>query len=374
MERLLTYDRYISFHRNKLDVQTYPSDKLNMAYLDEKFNQFKIHLESSPDNLIIKTLKEINIQLQEGDEIFKYSICNTSILTLIFNHLKSNHNDEIRINSALCFKQFCRLKSSQAKLHELEYTKKLKSVFDDKNALVRINVVEGLIYYASFRESQEFLLNDEVLELVIEKINNEKNESVLNQFLILSNEILSVDKASKLALGNNFVQILKKSMNYNKTKIRISVYINYGSLSLDEEGKEACTNEGELIIDSLNQVNEQISLLEQKNKPSNYLELDSLNMLIALTRFQNSVSILKRGKVEIFENKGLDSYLKLLKLVTTEQIIINILQVIGNTAEEPRARKFMLSRLSDIEVFLKSSNEFIQRQAKMTLDIISWKP
>jgi hypothetical protein len=374
MERHLTYDRFISHHRNKLDVKKFPEDKLNMAYLDEKFKQFTIHLSESDDSLIIKTLKEINNQLQDGDEVFAYSIRNNQILKLIFKHLKDNSNNEIRINSALCFKQFCRLNPSRELLNKFNYISSLESIFDDKEERVRLYTVEGLIFYTSFREGQEVLLENKVLQQVIKKVDNEKNEMVLNNFLILANELLKAEGASKLALNCNYVKILKKHINYTKAKLRISVFINLGSLSMSEQGKEICTNEGDLIKNALTQITQQIDLLQIKNKPNYYYELDTINMLIALTRFCNAVSILKIGKVEIFENKGLESYLTLLKISNNDQIILNSLQVICNTSEEPRARKFMLNNISDIEVFLKNKNELVKAQAEMTKNTIVWKP
>ena len=45
MERFLTFDRLIASHRNRLDVTKFPEDKLNRAYLDNKYNQFKLHLD-----------------------------------------------------------------------------------------------------------------------------------------------------------------------------------------------------------------------------------------------------------------------------------------------------------------------------------------
>ena len=376
MERFLTNDRFISHHRNKLDVKDFEVDKLNMAYLDMKFDQFYIHLknENNDDNLVIKTLKEIEYQLHDATEIYSYACVHTELLAIIINHLKDNINSEIRINSSFCFKQFCKLNPSKEIINTLGVFKIIQSVLDDKEPLVRLNVVEGLIIYASFRQGKETLLENDLLEKIIIKVENEESELVLNNWLILTNEILHAENGSKIALNNKFIQILKKHINHKKTKIRCSVFINLGSLSISEEGKEACTNEGEIIINSLVQLKEQIELLKVTTKPKNFYELDSINMLISLTRFQNTVSILKRGKVEILGNNGLEYYLQLLKIVKNEQVIINTLQVLGNTSEEPGARKFMNSHLSELEIFAKSTNEFIKAQAEFSLKVITWIP
>lgn len=57
-----------------------------------------------------------------------------------------------------------------------------------------------------------------------------------------------------------------------------------------------------------------------------------------------------------------------------EQIILNILQCIGNVAEEPRARKKLLHHLNYIDKFLDHQNKLINEQAKITKNIIIWKP
>lgn len=57
-----------------------------------------------------------------------------------------------------------------------------------------------------------------------------------------------------------------------------------------------------------------------------------------------------------------------------EQLILNILQTIGNVAEEPRARKKMLQHLNYINRYLEHSSELIKEQAKITKAIIEWKP
>lgn len=374
MERFLTSDRFISFHRNKEDVSKFPEDKLNIGYLNEKFIQFLIHLNNNDDSLIIKTLKEITNDLHEGCEIFQYAIEFKEVAVKIIYHLINNTNDEIRINSALAFKQFCKLYKSRDMIESLSFFEKIQSVIDDKNEFVRLYVVEGLIEYVKFRHGKEVLHQHNILEKIIIKVDNEKSELILNKFMVLTNEILHVNEATITALKNNYIQILKKHINHVKTKIRISVFINLASLCINEQGKEDCTEEGSLIVNSINQLKEQIELIKSSNKPKSFNLIDTLNMIISLTRFQNTVSILKRGKVEIFENKGLDLYLELLKLVKNEQILINVLEVLGNTAEEPRARKTLLNHLEEISIFKDFDYDIVKTQADLTLKIITWKP
>jgi hypothetical protein len=57
-----------------------------------------------------------------------------------------------------------------------------------------------------------------------------------------------------------------------------------------------------------------------------------------------------------------------------EQLILNILQIIGNVAEEPRGRKKMLENLKFVERFTNHDFPLISQQSKITKDIIIWKP
>ncbi len=387
MERFLTSDRLIAFHRNKLDIQPYPDDKLNIAYLNQKFYQYEQHLLTSPDELKIITIKEIYKDLQDGDEVYKYSVQYTNILVILFNLLKVYENKDIRIESSFCFKQFCKLNFSRQIFDEIKILTKLESILYDQEAQVRLNVIEGLIFFCSYREGQEAIIKNKVLNLIINKIDNEASELVLFKLLELHYEILKADTASRISLDNGIIQILKKQVKHKKIKIRTNVFKNFASLSMCEHGKEECTNEGSLIKECLDQVSEQLSLNQESLDDSvrKYSKYDSMLLMNELTRFLLAVSILKRGKEEIFKFKGLSYGLELLGLIISsndshyqkddkEQLLLNIIQYIGNTSEDPSSRKFLLDNLKSLEVFLSYDNEFIKEQAVITIKIIKWKP
>jgi hypothetical protein len=63
-----------------------------------------------------------------------------------------------------------------------------------------------------------------------------------------------------------------------------------------------------------------------------------------------------------------------LDIFDDEQLILNILNTIGNVAEEPRARKKMLKHLNYINRYMDNKNDLIKEQAKITKAIIEWKP
>lgn len=310
MERFLTYDRLISCHRNRLDVSPFPEDKLNMAYLDNKYNQFKLHLENGDPEMTEKVIKEIYNQLQSGTEVYKYAIDRTDILDKVFDLLIYSDDNRIREISSLCFKQFCMVLVSKEILHEFDYIRKIPVAFDDEIEAVRENVLLGLIYYSQSRYGTDKLLQNCILQRIIRKIIDESSLRVLNLILVLSLEILKSDNAPKIALENKMIENMKSFLymdHYRKFedfeefqfKVLENVLLNYGSLSLCEEGKQACVGEGSLIKIIIN-------FLIEHNSP------DKLGILIATIRFFMSVSILKKGKEEIFEFKGLDYFMVIL--------------------------------------------------------------
>ena len=94
-------------------------------------------------------------------------------------------------------------------------------------------------------------------------------------------------------------------------------------------------------------------------------------ILIGCTRFLMNVSILKRGKEEIFENEGIETLFSLLNGVgkNDQQLILDIIQCIGNVAEEHRARKLLRTGnyLDIIKGYKESGNELIKEQAGITI-------
>lgn len=307
MERFLTFDRLIASHRNRTDVKEFPADKINRAYLDNKYNQYKAHLDAGDPEMIEKVIYEIFIELQSGTEVFKYTITRKDILDKIFDLLIYSDDNKIRELSSLCFKQFCMILVSKEILHENKYIRKIPVAFDDEIEAVRENVIVGLIYYAQSRYGIDKLLENNILQRIIKKIINEESLKVLNLILILSLEILNADNAPKIALENNIIENMKNFLmleNYKKFEdyekyqffVLENILLNFGSISLCEEGKKACITEGTLISII-------IPFLEK------HKSIERLNILIATIRFFMSVSILKKGKEEIFEFKGLDLFM-----------------------------------------------------------------
>ena len=383
MERFLTHDRLISLYRKRYDVPKFPDDKLKMAYLDEKYEQFWLHLvkKNLDLNMVKKVIKEIYNQLQDAEEVYKYAMDNSPLFDTIFyymQHFKTEPEDqykkwydETRVLASMCFKQFCKVADVKEKLKVCKYIEEIHLSFEDEVEDVRINVYLGLLYYSQSRYGIDALLENHVLEQIIKKLTEEKSLIVINLILMLINEILNAYTAPQIALKEEILLNLKLYINCPDLNVLENTILNYGSISICEEGKKQCVEEGTIIKNFIQKLKEFNT--DEKNDKAQVNRI-----LVGCARFLMNVSILKRGKEEIFENEGIEILFSVLmgKGKDDEQLILDIIQCLGNVAEEHRARKFLRTGnyLDIIRGYDNSTNDLIKEQAKITDDIILWEP
>ena len=383
MERFLTHDRLISLYRKRYDVPKFPDDKLKMAYLDEKYEQFWLHLvkKNLDLNMVKKVIKEIYNQLQDAEEVYKYAMDNSPLFDTIFyymQHFKTEPEDqykkwydETRVLASMCFKQFCKVADVKEKLKVCKYIEEIHLSFEDEVEDVRINVYLGLLYYSQSRYGIDALLENHVLEQIIKKLTKKKSLIVINLILMLINEILNAYTAPQIALKEEILLNLKLYINCPDLNVLENTILNYGSISICEEGKKQCVEEGTIIKNFIQKLKEFNT--DEKNDKAQVNRI-----LVGCARFLMNVSILKRGKEEIFENEGIEILFSVLmgKGKDDEQLILDIIQCLGNVAEEHRARKFLRTGnyLDIIRGYDNSTNDLIKEQAKITEDIILWEP
>ena len=376
MERYLSYDRLISSHRNRLDIPRFPEDKLQVAYLDSKYKQFWLHLVKKKIdlNMVKKVIKECYNQLQNGDEVYKFALENAPLFDTIMNYMCNfktepedeckHFYDETRVLASMCFKQFCKVLDVKEKLHVCKYIEDIAVCFEDEVEDVRINVYLGLIYFSQSRYGIDVLLEDGILVKVVKKITEEKSMIVLNLILMLIDEVLNAQSAPQVALEHEILLNLKLYVNTENLEVLESVIRVYGSLAICEEGKKKCVEEGTLIVNFI----EKIQNFNEKQ----------IKIVVGCIRFLMNISILKRGKAEIFENKGIETLFKVLNgtFGSDDQVALDILQCLTNVAEEPRARKMLQEEkyLIYIKKFDTSKDDLIKLQVENALKVILWEP
>ena len=383
MERFLTHDRLISLYRKRYDVPKFPEDKLQMAYLDEKYEQFWLHLvkKNLDLNMVKKVIKECYNQLQNGDEVYKFAMENSALFDTIFyymQHFKTepedqykSYYDETRVLASMCFKQFCRVADVKEKLKVCKYIEEIHLSFGDEVEDVRINVYLGLLYYSQSRYGIDALLENHILEQIIKKLTEEKSLVVINLIMMLINEILNAYTAPQIALKEEILLNLKLYINCKDLDVLENTILNYGSLAICEEGKKKCVEEGTIIINFIEKLKNFNN--DEKNDPNKVKKI-----LVGCTRFLMNASILKRGKEEIYDNNGIDIMFELLngKYKDDIQLILNVIQCIGNVAEEPRARVLLRTKnyLDIIRQYNQHEDDLIKEQSRLTEEIILWEP
>ena len=188
---------------------------------------------------------------------------------------------------------------------------------------------------------------------------------------MLINEILNAYTAPQIALKEEILLNLKLYINCKDLNVLENTILNYGSIAICEEGKKQCIEEGTIIKNFIQKLKD--FGIDDKNNQEQVNRI-----LVGCTRFLMTVSILKRGKEEIYENNGIEIMFSLLnnKAKNDEQLTLNIIQCVGNVAEEHRARKLLRSGnyLDTIRNYSNSENELIKEQAKITEEIILWEP
>jgi len=174
--------------------------------------------------MIKKVIKEIYNQLQDGNEVYKYSIIHHQLLSAIYFFLKHN-NSAIRILSSMCFKQFCKVLNSKQNLAESNMIKGCMFLFDDVEIQVRKNAYSGLLFFAQSRYGIDTLLENEILEKIIAKIKEEAEPEVLDLILTLHNEIICAQNGPQISLKNGIIDVIfkfLKSKNLNVTMTMIT--------------------------------------------------------------------------------------------------------------------------------------------------------
>ena len=188
---------------------------------------------------------------------------------------------------------------------------------------------------------------------------------------MLINEILNSQEAPRISLKNEILLNLKLYVDCTDLDVLENTILVYGSLSICDEGKDACVKEGTLIKNFLEK-------LKKFNNDNSINDKKALAILIGCVRFLMNVSILKRGKVEIFENNGIEILFNLLegKFKDDEQLIVDILQCLTNSAEEPRARIALRNEkyLEKIKNYANHQDDLISEQSKICSEVIEWEP
>jgi len=188
MEENLTYDRQIAYRRAKKDYQDPPVNTLRFAYEDGRFGKMADELKYQDDILKLKVLKEINEDLRDPTKIVR--AMNTSDLVHMLVYHLENKNDEIRRLASQTMKEVCSVYRGREQILTNNYIKNLAKLVDDVIPIIRMNIYESLFNLSEHVDGTNGVLENNILEILVDKLLEEKEEDILLMILQLMKRLL----------------------------------------------------------------------------------------------------------------------------------------------------------------------------------------
>jgi len=188
MEVHLSNDRIIAYHRNRKDYVDAPENTLRFAYGDNRYEKMTKDLVCETDILKLKTLEEINEDFRRSDFI-NLALMSSDLLSVLVDHLRDK-TDSIRELASRAIVQVCSLKFGRDKIMEKAYIHHIAELIDDPQASIRTNAYLAMNNLAEFRDGAEHILAAEKLPSFVDKLIEEKVDSILISILQLIKKIL----------------------------------------------------------------------------------------------------------------------------------------------------------------------------------------
>lgn len=176
--------------------------------------------------------------------------------------------------------------------------------------------------------------------------------------LRLINILLEGSTATELILQTQVLSKLNGHLGARNWEIRKLAAENLGSISYNQQGKEA-TIEAESIPPLCEMLSDEI-----------------FEVRASAVRALASLAQLKDGKVQIYDLDMLNKIIELLYDMD-EQIRLNTVQLVAACAEYPPARskfKQCLEKLTEMATKLKFTSPLVAEHAQIAIDVITWEP
>jgi hypothetical protein len=181
MEENLSFDRQIGYRRAKMDFVEPPKNTLRFAYEDGRHDKMSYELQKEEDILKLKVLNEINEDVRDMTKIIK--MINTSdVIHVLIRHLENPVN-EIRLLASQSMIEICHIFRGREEIIKYKYIKNLSKLSDDALPQIRWNIYKSLYNLSEHVDGNTACLANDILELCVDKLIEEKEENVL--FLIL---------------------------------------------------------------------------------------------------------------------------------------------------------------------------------------------
>jgi len=317
MEETLETSCFISMHRNQINPTMAPKSTLTFAHGDRVYQKIGRQMAGNDNVLRTKILIEINEIFHHGDKL------NEALDSEILNELVRGFEEEDKRIRELASRAIIKVANSEKGryiLVEDEIIPKIRELFNDEEIQIRANSYLTMINIAEFTFGIDSIINFNIMPILIDKLVQEKEESILILILKLLKILNEGELAPMVIQGSEALSRLNKHLKSEEPEIRELAALNLGSISYNSIGKESTIDAGS-IPPLCNMLRDQISQVRTA----------SARALVSLSQY-------KEGKVQIYDLDMLNEVIGLL-IDKSVQTKLNIVQLICNLAEYPPAKE-----------------------------------
>jgi hypothetical protein len=134
--------------------------------------------------------------------------------------------------------QVARVEKGRKTLVDNKIVDNIAKLFEDEIEQIRAYAYDTLIYLADFQFGVDSIINFDIIQILIDRLILEPEESILIQVLSLLKLLLEGERAPSIVLSTQALSRLNDHLKSENKFIRELAALNLGSISYNERGKE----------------------------------------------------------------------------------------------------------------------------------------
>lgn len=188
------------------------------------------------DNVLrTKILKEVNEDFHQGDKL-NFALDSDILLELV--RCFEEDDEVIRELGSRAIIKVAGTEKGRIILIEDEIIPKIRDLFNDKVVKIRANAYNAMISIAEFTFGIDSVISFNIIPVLVDKLNDEKNEDILILILTLLKILIEGDAAPLVIQGSDVLPRLNNHLKSGHFRIRELSALNLGSISYNSLGKE----------------------------------------------------------------------------------------------------------------------------------------
>ena len=191
---------------------------------------------ATTDNVLrTKILKEVNEEFHQGDKL------NDALTSDILKQLVNCFYEEDKTIRELASRAIIKVASTKVGRDILcsdEIIPKVKELFNDEVVQIRANAYKVMINVAEFTEGVDAIINFHIVPVLVDKLIQEDNQSILILILTLLKILNEGEFAPTVIQTLDAIPRLNKHLKSSDFQIRELAALNLGSISYNNIAKE----------------------------------------------------------------------------------------------------------------------------------------